>query len=268
MISHVQVYLQHLHPHLPQLPVPVITTGICLFLVLAYIFSHINTELLQSWALSPTLLFQFELPRLNTYPLVHSSFLHLFFNLIVLYYPLAEFELSHGSLHTALVVNTLGAVTGIAYSITTFILVQLHLTNSDSMDTLILGSSGFVFTFLTVSCLKKSQSTPESQLFTYKFPTVLIPLIYLVVSALLVPNSSFLGHLISIIIGFIIHYGIFALITIPPFQILQKIESLPIFKNVVEIVFPSEYFIWIWEHDVVDVRYKNISNYLPLFDEN
>lgn len=267
MISHAQVYLQHVVPMLPQPPYPVITTGIVLFLIFAYFFSHINTSLLQSWALSPNLLFAKELHRLNTYPLVHANFLHLFFNLIVLYSPLAEFEVSHGSLHTAIVVNTLGAVTAIAYSITTYILIQLSLESKLALDTLILGSSGFVFAFLTVSSCKKSQSYPNTQIFAYSIPTVLIPLIYLVISAVLVPNSSFLGHLISIIIGILIHNGIFALITIPPFQILNKIESLQLFKSAIESIFPHEYFIWTWESDVADTRYKDNIIQLPIYEE-
>lgn len=267
MISHAQVYLQHVLPLLPQPPYPVITSGIILFLIFAYIFSHINTSLLHSWALSPNLLFARELHRLNTYPLVHANFLHLFFNLIVLYTPLAEFEITHGSLHTAIVVNTLGAVTGIAYSITTYILIQLKLESIDALDKMILGSSGFVFAFLTVLSCKKSQIQPNTQIFAYSIPTVFIPLVYLVISAILVPNSSFLGHLISIIIGVLIHHGIFALITIPPFQILHKIESISLFKSAIDSIFPHEYFIWTWEADVADNRYNENVIHLPIYEE-
>lgn len=267
MLSVARVYMGHISPLLPQPPVPVITTGINLFLILAYLFSHINPSLLEAWALSPNQLINKEFPRLNTYPLVHSNFLHLFFNLLVLYTPLADFEIHHGSLHTAIVVNTLGAVTGIAYTITTYILVKLNLEAPQALATMILGSSGFAFAFLTVSCCKKSQSQPNIQLFAYTIPTLFIPLVYLVTSALIMPNSSFLGHLISIIIGLLIFHGIFALITIPPFKILQKIESIPLFSYAIDSIFPQEYFVWTWEHSVVDSRYKGDTIQLPLHEE-
>lgn len=250
-------YTDMIMSKLPQPPFAVISTGVCGFMVLTYIFSIFNSQLTINWSLSPNSLIQdFDTIRLNTFPLVHISFLHLFFNLIVLYYPLSEFEITHGSLHTAIILNTLGAVTGIAYTITSYILVKLKLSDESILNTFILGSSGWAFTFLTVNSCYKSINHPATRLFnSFNIPTILVPLFYLVFSMILLPNSSFLGHLISVILGILIFKNIFSLITIPPFQILDKIESLEIFKYSIKSIFPPEYFIWTWENEVKSSRY-------------
>lgn len=228
-------------------------------MVLTYLFSFFNPSLIESWSFAPNnIILNYDPSSLNTFPLIHISIFHLFFNLIVLYYPLSEFEASHGSLHTAIILNTLGAVTGIAYTIINFIFVYLNLADATILDSHILGSSGWVFTFLTVDSCYKSINYPTTNLYnSYNIPTIFIPLFYLVISTILIPSSSFLGHLISIICGFLIFKNIFSLITIPPFNILDKIEALQIFKTAIDSIFPSTYFLWTWEHEVKSSRYND-----------
>lgn len=254
---------------LPQPPYPVITTGLILFIVFTYIFSVFNETLVSNWALSPaSLVVNHELPRLTTYPLVHAGFFHMFSNVIVLYYPLAEFEKAHGSLHTAIVINTLGAVLGIVYTIVTYILIYLNVESGEAADTFVLGSSGWVFTFITIAACHKATVQHSFKIHTYSIPTLFIPLIYLILSAILVPSSSFLGHLVSIILGVLIFKKIFSLLTIPPFKILNKIEALDIFKYAIESIFPSEYFVWTWEADVESSRYGKNEFILPLSNDD
>mgnify|MGYP003365345881 CR=1 FL=1 len=254
---------------LPAPPLAVISTGVCAFMCGTYVYSLFNTQFVQSWALSPnSLIVEHKGVLLNAYPLVHESLVHLLFNVMVLHHTLSEFEVSHGSLHTAIILNTLGAVTGIAYTITEYILVQLGLANAAILDTAILGSSGWVFAFITAHCCLKSITSPTTNIYaSYNIPTLLVPLFYLAVSAVLVPNSSFLGHLISIILGVLIFKDFFSLITIPPFQALDRIERLAIFKWGIRTFFPADYFVWSWEHEVKSSRYLE-SNFhsvsLPL----
>ncbi|ODQ44913.1 hypothetical protein PICMEDRAFT_73718 [Pichia membranifaciens NRRL Y-2026] len=230
---------------------------------------QLRRDFVQSWALSPnSLIVEHKGVLLNAYPLVHESLVHLLFNVMVLHHTLSEFEVSHGSLHTAIILNTLGVVTGIAYTITEYILVQLGLANAAILDTAILGSSGWVFAFITAHCCLKSITSPTTNIYaSYNIPTLLVPLFYLAVSAVLVPNSSFLGHLISIILGVLIFKDFFSLITIPPFQALDRIERLAIFKWGIRTFFPADYFVWSWEHEVKSSRYLE-SNFhsvsLPL----
>ena len=252
-------HLQQVLDIIPR-PLPVISSGVCGFLVLAYLASLFNPALLENWALSATTLAEFQTHRLNTYPLIHTSLLHLLSNLFVLYVPLASFEVTHGSLHTAVLLNTLGAITGIAYTITTHILVYLGIDTPDVLDTYILGSSGWAFSFVTIHALTTSIRTPMTKFAIasspYSIPTVFIPIIYLIISWVIVPNSSFLGHFISIICGFLVFKNLIAVLAIPPFRIFQRIESLKIFKWGVGILFPSEYFVWTWESEVASSRYQ------------
>lgn len=266
-------YLTLLASKLPAPPLAVISTGVCGFMCITYIFSLFNPQLTQNWALSPnSLIVEYKGHLLNTYPLVHESLLHLLFNVIILHHMLSEFEVIHGSLHTAIILNTLGAVTGIAYTITEYILVRLGLADKTILDTFILGSSGWVFAFITVHSCLKSINCPTTNIYSsYNIPTIFVPLFYLVLSAILVPNSSFLGHLISIILGLLIFKNIFSKITIPPFQILDRIESLSIFRWAIENIFPSDYFIWTWENEVKNSRYQECDFHsisLPLHHGN
>lgn len=253
----------------PEPPFPVITTGLTVFIVLTYVFSVFNQTLVENWALSPaSLVVNHEFSRLTTYPLIHAGFFHIFSNVIVLYYPLADFEKAHGSLHTAIVVNTLGAVLGIAYTIITYILVYIGFESDETTNTFVLGSSGWVFTFITVAACHRAMVQHSIMIHTYSIPTLFIPLIYLVLSAILIPSSSFLGHLVSIILGVIIFKKIFSLLTIPPFKILDKIESLEIFKYAIDSIFPSEYFVWTWEADIQSSRYGQNEIVLPLSNDD
>ena len=254
---------------LPAPPLAVISTGVCIFMFGTYVYSLFDPQFVQTWALSPnSLIVAHNGVLLNAYPLVHESLVHLLFNVLVLHHTLSEFEVTHGSLHTAIILNTLGAVTGIAYTITEYILVQLGLANEAILDTAILGSSGWVFAFITAHCCLKSISSPTTNIYaSYNIPTLLVPLFYLAVSAILVPSSSFLGHLISIILGVLIFKDFFSMITIPPFQVLDRIERLAIFKWGIKTLFPADYFVWTWEHEVKSSRYLESNFYsvgLPL----
>lgn len=275
-MSHPTIYSQYLSlvsTSLPSPPYPVITTGVCGFMFLTYIASIFNPSLLETWSFSiNTIIVDYNTQVLNTFPLIHASFLHLFFNICILYPTLSEFEVSHGSLHTALVLNTLGAVTCIAYTITVCIFKYLGLADETALNVHLLGSSGWAFTFLTVhSCYKSINSSTTNIYNSYNIPTIFIPLFYLVISAILVPGSSFLGHLISIILGFSIYLNIFSKLTIPPFQILDKIENINLFKTAIETIFSSDYFVWTYEIEVKNSRYQECgftSISLPIHHEN
>lgn len=248
---------------LPVSNLPIISTGITLFIFIVYLFQLKVNDLTGNWALNPTLISQFELSRLTTYPLVHFSPLHLIFNMLSLWPCLASFELAHGSLHTAIVLNTTGAVTGVIYSIISLIL-QLN------PDTYIGGASGWCFTFITVDCLVRAIDSSKVEIYNgVSIPTKSLPFVYLVISQVIVPNASFLGHLIGILVGFLVFGGILGPLCSPPFEIVEKIENWKPFKKLLSLkelfVFEdTPLFVWIYEKDCVDKRYQNKIDILPL----
>lgn len=248
---------------LPVSHLPIISTGITLFLLIVYLLELKIDQLTINWALNPTLILQFELSRLTTYPLVHFSPLHLVFNMLSLWPSLAAFEMAHGSLHTAIVLNTTGAVTGVIYTIISLIL------NIDA-DSYIGGASGWCFIFITVDCLVKSVEMANIEIYNgVSIPTKLLPFVYLVLSQVIVPSSSFLGHLVALIVGFLVFKGYLGPLCSPPFKVVEKIEKSGPFKKLLSL---KEYFVfgevplfvWIYETECVDKRYKNTINLLPI----
>lgn len=255
-------------------PLPVISTGVTCFMILTYISSIFSPNIISNWSLSPNSLLNGNTTSLTTFPLIHVNFLHLLSNIIVLYHPLSQFENSHGSLHTALLLNTLGAITGIAFTIISLILNYIGIESDDSLNVSILGSSGWAFTFLTINCCYNSINNPYTTIYNthYNVPTIFLPLIYLIISFILVPSSSFLGHFVSIILGVLIFKNYIAFLAIPPFNLLGKIENLNIFKYSIESIFPIELFKWTWENDVKEIRYQltdfnNPNPILPTHNE-
>lgn len=250
------------------LPLPIISTGITLFCVIIYVVQLYSTDLTTNWALNPSDVVQLQLNRLTTYPLIHFNPTHLVFNLLALWPVLAVFERVHGSLHTAIVLNTTGAITGVIYVLLTWIF-------GGDMDVYIAGASGWCFTFITVACLHKSLDSPIITLYEgISIPTAILPFCYLLLSQLLVPSSSLLGHLIGIFVGFAVYYGVLGPLTTPPFKVLEKIENWRPFLKLLSIkdLFSVEgepLFVWIYERESVDKRYQqklnlNTTTILPL----
>lgn len=240
---------------------PIISTGMCLFLVGVFVCQLSFAGLTSSWGLSPQLLADFELSRLTTYPLIHFSPLHLVFNLVALWPVLATFERSHGSIHTAIVMNTTGAITGVVYSL-------VCLLTGISTEVLIGGASGWCFTFLTVDCMTRAVETPSVDVGGYKVPTRALPAAYLVLSAIVMPSSSFLGHLVALGVGLAVYRGILGPLCSPPFKIVERIEKWTPFRALVGlkdhfVLDGAPLFEWVSEEEAVEGRYKSPVVGLP-----
>jgi glycosylphosphatidylinositol transamidase len=143
--------------------------------------------------------------RTNTYPFIHTGFFHAFLNLLALTPLLERFEAEHGTLTAiALFMGPLSTFpAGLYVVIEKFI---LHGNNS------VVGSSVWVFLLLGSEAIRTYKSNPYFSLGTTKIPTWTSPLLVCVLVWILVPNTSFLGHLCSILIGYLRK---FSLIVIP-----------------------------------------------------
>ncbi|GMG40347.1 unnamed protein product [Ambrosiozyma monospora] len=100
----------------------------------------------------------------------------------------------------------------------------------------------------------KNRTVPSVRLpfLPVNIPTLAAPFVFLFLIALLVPNSSFIGHFISIVIGFIMANGYLAAFCNPPFKIVLRIEKL-LDKLICQV---SEELTFVREADVVGDRYK------------
>ncbi|AET37893.1 putative rhomboid protease RBD2 Ecym_2141 [Eremothecium cymbalariae DBVPG len=194
-----------------------LSSGLCIFLTLLYILNWvfpINNGIL----LSTASLKKIQLNRLTLYPLAHLSLAHLVFNCMSLFPQLTIFEAVHGTFYTAIVLNMLALFTAVFYCL----LGMLFFPNSQ-----VGGASGWCFSLLGYYSAKESELRPYYQVTAnHKIPTILFPLILVVLLSLLLPQSSFWGHIIGLCLGYLmaIKEPWLQYIT-PPSWAITKIET-------------------------------------------
>ncbi|RAL03794.1 Gaa1-domain-containing protein [Aspergillus ibericus CBS 121593] len=155
--------------------------------------------------------------RLNTYPFIHLGFFHAFLNVLALTPLLERFEAEHGTLTAvALFIGPLSTLPAGLY-----ILVEKFLLHR---NTAVVGSSVWVFLLLGSEAIRTFKSNPYFSLGTTKIPTWTSPLFACALVSILVPNTSFLGHLCAILVGYLLGLG-FLKIFVPPEKVLRWIEG-------------------------------------------
>lgn len=197
-------------------PFCALTAGLGVFLTLLFLLSQ-AVSLADKMDLSPD--HMFNPGRLSNYPLIHLSWAHLFFNVFSLMAPLNLFESQHGTVHTGVALNLIAVFTGLLYCIVGKLLYP---------HTSVAGASGWFFTLLGYFSWKASVSNPRAQILQtqYRFPTILSPLLPLILISVIFPGASFWGHLAGLVIGYLIAWKekLFSKI-IPPSWLIIKIED-------------------------------------------
>lgn len=185
----------------------------------------IPLEWLRDWAcLEPEKINLSTMHRLNLFPLMHLGFFHMFFNVIALAPLLERFESEFGTLVTlALFTGPFGLLPGGLYT-----LLEKFVLRS---NTAVMGASVWTFLLLSSEALKTSRTSPHftvgpiSSSGTHiKIPTWSTPLILLVLTSVLVPGVSLLGHLCGAAVGFLWGSGYIKFL-VPHEWILRKVES-------------------------------------------
>ncbi|KAK2739706.1 Glycosyl phosphatidyl inositol protein transamidase complex subunit [Onygenales sp. PD_40] len=155
--------------------------------------------------------------RLNTYPIVHTGSIHTFLNLLALAPLLERFEAEHGTLTSvALFIGPLSTLPAGLY-----LLIEKVILRG---NTAVLGASVWVFLLLGIEAIKTFQANPHFSLGTYRIPTWTTPLFAIVVISALFSNTSFLGHLCSVAVGYAFGLGYLKFL-VPPEKILRWIEG-------------------------------------------
>ncbi|KAL2865528.1 GPI-anchor transamidase subunit GAA1 [Aspergillus lucknowensis] len=155
--------------------------------------------------------------RLNTYPLIHTGFFHTFINLLAVTPLLERFEAEHGTL-TAIALFT-GPLSTFPAGI--YLLIEKFVLHS---NTAVVGASVWAFLLLGSESIRTFKSNPYFILGKYKIPTWTSPLFACVLVWILVANTSFLGHLCSVLIGYLLGLG-YLKVFVPPEKILRWIEG-------------------------------------------
>lgn len=229
---------------------PIIATGMALFLTCCYVDQLLTPEMTAEWALAPVLLAAWppQLGRLTSYPLVHFSPLHLLGSLVFMWPCLAEFERAHGSLHTAIVMNTTAAISGVVY---TALALALHvvLGASSLWESFIGGASVWCMVFFTVHCYRSKQ--PK-----------LLPLAYVVANSVVMFSAeSLVLHLVAYGVGVLVAQGKLGPLCTPPHNIVERVETSKPFAKLLSLkdmfVFDGEpLFLWVYESEARDCRYQ------------
>lgn len=155
--------------------------------------------------------------RLNTYPLIHINFFHALFNMLALTPLLERFEAEHGTLLTAAMFGgPLSTLPAAAY-----LLVERGILRG---NTAVQGASVWVFVLLGAEAMKAFRASPTFGIGPYHVPTWTTPILLLVFVSILVPNTSFLGHICSLGVGYIYGLGYLKILA-PPEKILRWIEG-------------------------------------------
>ncbi|KAF7180282.1 hypothetical protein CNMCM7691_009449 [Aspergillus felis] len=194
-------------------------TRLVLLVIVAFWLLELQTiwSVVQWGSLTPSEIGFGTMYRLNTYPFIHVGFFHAFVNLVALTPLLERFEAEHGTL-TALALF-LGPLSTFPAGI--YILIEKFILHS---NTAVVGASVWVFLLLGSEAIRTFKSNPYFSLGTTKIPTWTSPLFACALVSIFVPNTSFLGHLSAIIIGYLLGLG-YLKVLVPPEKILRWIEG-------------------------------------------
>ncbi|KAH0493325.1 hypothetical protein MKX07_006862 [Trichoderma sp. CBMAI-0711] len=155
--------------------------------------------------------------RLNTFPLVHLNFFHAVLNAVALAPLMERFESEYGTLTTlALFFGPLTTIPAVLY-----LFIEIAILRANHA---VMGASMWVFLLLGMEAIRTYKSNPYLVIGTYHLPTWTTPLLMIVVVAALVPNTSLLGHLCGVAVGYVAGLGYVKLLA-PPEWALRWIES-------------------------------------------
>ncbi|BCR83106.1 rhomboid protease family protein RBD2 [Aspergillus chevalieri] len=155
--------------------------------------------------------------RLNTYPFIHMGFFHTLLNVFALTPLLERFEAEHGTLTSlALFIGPLSTLPAGLYLLVEKVL--LH------RNTPVVGASVWAFLLLGSEAVRTFKSHPYFSIGSYKIPTWTSPLLACIFASVLIPNTSFLGHLCAVLVGYLLGLG-YLKVFVPPEKILRWIEG-------------------------------------------
>jgi GPI-anchor transamidase subunit GAA1 len=133
--------------------------------------------------------------RLNTFVFVHLGFFHMLFNLICLVPLMERFEAEFGTLVSlALFMGPLATIPAGLY-----LLIEYWILRG---DTEVVGSSIWIFMLLAAESIKTWKQNPYLTVADVKIPTWIWPIVLCIVTSILIPGTSFLGHVCGLVTGY------------------------------------------------------------------
>ncbi|RCI07611.1 hypothetical protein L249_1650 [Ophiocordyceps polyrhachis-furcata BCC 54312] len=155
--------------------------------------------------------------RLSTFPLVHLNAVHAVLNVAALTPLMERFENEHGTLTTLSLF--FGPLTTLPATL--YLVIERGILRSNNA---VVGASIWVFLLLGVEAIRTYRSDPHLVIGAYQVPTWITPLLMIFVVAVLIPNTSLLGHLCGTFVGYIFGLGYLKFLA-PPERALRWIEA-------------------------------------------
>ena len=205
---------------------PALTVGFPLFTLLMLIINTATGGAVnKALALSPTVEPLLDLlNRLLFFQVVHKGFFHWALNMMGLFTPMMLFERTHGTVYTGITLNLLAVFCGIPY----YLLGKVFYKNAA-----VLGLLGYVFSFFTYYCWRESRvnrvarryvvGSKEVEIPTAGLPVVIL-LLWTAISWVFDLQTSFPGHAIAVVLGYLLGMGHMAKLY-PPSTAILWIES-------------------------------------------
>ncbi|KAL0936694.1 rhomboid protein 2 [Colletotrichum truncatum] len=200
------------------LRLPLFTRIVLLIIVAAWLASIQSVWDVKQWgALIPDQLSFTSSYRMNTYPFVHTNFIHVVLNLVALTPLMERFEAEFGTLTSiALFIGPLSTIPAVTY-----VLIERFLFKG---NVAVLGASIWVFLLLGMEAIRTYKTNPHLTIATHSIPTWTTPLILILVVTALVPGTSLLGHLCGVLVGYLFGLGYLKFLS-PPEKALRWVES-------------------------------------------
>ncbi|KAL5113616.1 putative rhomboid protease [Pleosporales sp. CAS-2024a] len=199
------------------LRLPLCTRLLLVAMVGLYIATILFPWLREFGQLEPAKMDLTQMHRLNLFPLLHLNFFHLMFNIAAVTPLLERFESEFGTLVTlALFTGPFGTMPGGIYT-----LLEKFVLRS---NTIVMGASIWFFLLLSAEVMKTHKTNPSFNVGPYKIPTWSTPLILVVVTSMIVPNVSLIGHLCGAGIGYLWASGYIKFL-VPHEKILRWVET-------------------------------------------
>ncbi|KAJ9134730.1 Rhomboid protein 2 [Pleurostoma richardsiae] len=155
--------------------------------------------------------------RTNTFPLIHLNLLHAIMNVLALTPLMERFESEYGTLTSlALFFGPLSTIPAFLY-----LILEKGILHG---NTSVMGASIWVFLLLGMEAIRTYRTNPYLVIGTHHVPTWTTPLVLVLFVSALVPNTSFLGHLSGLAVGYLCGMGYMRFLA-PPEKALRWVEA-------------------------------------------
>ncbi|EGW30077.1 rhomboid protein 2 [Spathaspora passalidarum NRRL Y-27907] len=235
---------------------PALTAGLILFTCILFLLNVYDVMDKSPFILYPNSPLELNLNAISLYLLFHTNFGHWFINVLGIATPLAMYEATHGTIYTGITLNLLAVITALQYCLVGQILYP---------HTGVIGLSGIIFSLLSYTSYKEHQNRPvihtyRVSSYEIKIYTLAVPFIFLVFMTILMPGSSFFGHLAGVFAGFLLGMGYLKKLFPPSTAIIwieNKVE--PVIKLINKLV------TFVKEEDAIN---KRSVTYVSMFSSD